>query len=163
VRPLAGRARKTALTVHVSSSVGWLGAVVAFIPLAVAANVSDDEATVRSAIVSMELMAWWALVPLSIAAFASGILQSLGSKWGLLRHYWVVFKLLITVVATGVLLLYTQTLEVLAAVARSDASGSAQSFSPLLHSGIALVLLTLATVLAIFKPRGITPIGARRG
>jgi hypothetical protein len=156
VRPLAGRARKTALTVHVSSSVGWLGAVVAFIPLAVAANVSDDEATVRSAIVSMELMAWWALVPLSIAAFASGILQSLG-------HYWVVFKLLITVVATGVLLLYTQTLEVLAAVARSDASGSAQSFSPLLHSGIALVLLTLATVLAIFKPRGITPIGARRG
>ena len=164
---LGARTRKAALTVHVTTSVGWLGSVAAFLSLAIAGVSSDAPQTVRAVYVAMEVMGWYVLVPLSLASFASGLVQSLGSKWGLFRHYWVVIKLSITVLATGVLLLYTQTLETLgdAALVAEPVSGvpaGLPSGSPVLHAGVALVLLLLATVLAVFKPRGITRYGARK-
>jgi hypothetical protein len=53
---------------------------------------------------------WFVLVPLSLASLLTGLVQSLGTPWGLFRHYWVLFKLLINVLATIVLLMYMQTL-----------------------------------------------------
>lgn len=46
----------------------------------------------------------------------------LRAAWGLLRHHWVVVKLVITALATLVLLLYTQTLTYLAEVAAAPAA-----------------------------------------
>ena len=103
------RLRKFALTAHVTSSVGWLGAVAVFLALAVAGLTSQDAQTVRAAYLAMELTGWFVLVPLSLASLLTGLVQSLGTAWGLFRHYWVLFKLLINVVATIVLLLYMQT------------------------------------------------------
>jgi hypothetical protein len=68
---------------------------------------------VRGAYLVMELTGWVVLVPLSLASLLTGLVCSLGSIWGLFRHYWVLFKLLINVVATVVLLLYMQTLDYL--------------------------------------------------
>ena len=107
------------------------------------------------------------LVPLSVASLLSGIVQSLGTKWGLMRHYWVVVKLAITVLATAVLLLYTQTLGDASDTARRTAAKPdldplLQSPSPVLHATVALLLLLGATVLAVFKPAGITRYGRRR-
>src|SRR4028118_1503540 len=98
--------RKLALTTHVVSSVGWLGAVAAFLALAVAGLTVDDTATVASMYLAMEVMGVAVLVPLSLASFASGLVQSLGTSWGLFRHYWVIVKLTMTVLATVILLLY---------------------------------------------------------
>jgi hypothetical protein len=103
------------------------------------------------------------LVPLALASLLTGLVQSFGTTWGLFQHYWVLFKLGINVFATIVLLMYTQTLEHLARVASSTSDLSAlRSSSPLLHAGAALVLLLVATTLAVFKPRGMTPYGQRR-
>ena len=44
------------------------------------------------------------------------LVQSLGTSWGLLRHYWVVIKLLITVFATILLLVHMQPVGHLARV-----------------------------------------------
>lgn len=160
--------RKLALTAHVASSVGWLGAVVTFLALALAGVVSDDADTVRSAYLAMESIGWFVLVPLSLASLLTGVIQSLGSAWGLFRHYWVVFKVLINVAATVVLLLYMQTLghfaRVAAAVAPAspDVPNALRSPSPLIHSALASLLLLVATVLAVYKPRGVTPWGQRR-
>jgi hypothetical protein len=90
--------------------VGWLGAVAGFLALAVAGLTSQDAQTVRAAYVTMELTGWFVLVPLALASLLTGLVQSLGTTWGLFRHYWVLAKLLINVFATIVLLLYTQTL-----------------------------------------------------
>ena len=109
--------RKLALTAHVGSSVGWLGAVLAFLALAVAGVTADDARTVRATYVAMDLMGWYVLVPMSLASLLTGLIQSLATSWGVLRHYWVVVKLLITVVASIVLLVYTDTLRALARVA----------------------------------------------
>lgn len=161
------RLRKFALTAHVTASVGWLGAVIGFLALAVAGLTSQDTQTVRAAYRSMEFTGWFVIVPLSFASLLTGLIQSLGTKWGLFRHYWVLFKLLINVFATIVLLIYMPTLAYLAGVA-ADMSLSAgdlrvlQDPSPVLHASLALVLLLVATTLAVYKPQGMTRYGWRR-
>lgn len=158
------RLRKLTLTAHVALSVGWLGAVATFLALGIAALTSQDTEVVRGAYLVMELTGWFALVPLSLASLLTGLISSLGTSWGLLRHYWVVFKLLINLVATIVLLLYMQTLSYLADIA-ADATlpiDELRDPSPVLHAGAALVLLVVATALAIYKPRGLTRYGQRR-
>jgi hypothetical protein len=155
--------RRLVLTAHISVSVGWLGAIVAFLALAIAGVASDDAQTVRAAYLAMDVMGWYALVPLALASLVTGLIQSLTGTWGLFRHYWVVFKLLINVFATLVLLLYTQTLEQLADIAAETTSLDAlRSPSPLLHAIAAMLLLVAATILAVYKPRGLTPYGRRK-
>jgi len=98
------RLRKLALTAHVTSSVGLLGSIAAFLSLAIAGLTSQDAQTVRAAYLAMELIARFVIVPLAFASLLTGLIQSLGTPWGLFRHYWVVVKLLLTVFATVVLL-----------------------------------------------------------
>jgi hypothetical protein len=156
--------RKAMLTVHVTASVGWLGAVAASLALAVAALTSRDVQVVRAAYLAMDVLGWAVLVPISVASLLTGVVQSLGTVWGLVRHYWVLFKLLINVVATTVLLLYTQTLGLLADLAADPSSTLTQlrSPSPLVHAGAGLLLLIAATVLSVYKPHGVTGFGLRR-
>src|ERR671915_105942 len=104
------RLRKFVLTAHITFSVGWLGAVVAYLALAIAALTSRDIQMVRAAYLSMELIGWFIIVPFSLAALLTGLVQSLGTQWGLFRHYWILVKFLLTVTATIVLLLHMPTI-----------------------------------------------------
>jgi hypothetical protein len=152
--------RKAALTAHVTASVGWLGGVLVTLALAVAVLVSPDAELVPAAYLVMDGVAGWLLVPLALAALLTGLLQSAITPWGLLRHYWVVVKLVLTLVATGVLLLYTRTLGTLAEQS-ADGGSALRSASPLVHTAGALVLLLGAVVLSVYKPRGLTRHGWR--
>ena len=156
--------RKLALTAHVTTTVGWLGAVVAFLALAVVGLTSQDAQTVRGAYLVMEPAAWLVLVPLAFASLLTGIIQALGTTWGLFRHYWVLFKLLISVFITIVLLIYMETLRVMAGVAADPNADLAlvRNVSPGLHAVLALLVLFVAVVLAIYKPRGMTRYGWRK-
>lgn len=145
--------RKAVLTTHVTTSVGWLGAVAAFLALSIAGLTSHDAQLVRAAELGMVWMGWSVLVPLSLASLLTGLLQSLGTEWGLFRHYWILAKLLINVFADIVLLLFVQSLGS-PSYMRSDA--------PPVHAVVALLLLLLATTLSVYKPRGLTPYGWRR-
>lgn len=156
--------RKLALTAHVTSSVGWIGAVAVFLALGVVGLTSEDAGTVRGTYLVMEPAAWFVLVPLAVASLLTGLVQSLVSQWGLFRHYWVVFKLLINVVTTFVLLLYMETFHFMADVAADPDADLAvvRNASPLLHATLALLLLLVAATLAVYKPRGMTPYGQRK-
>ncbi len=158
------RLRRLMLTAHVVSSVGWLGAVAASLALGLAGLTSRDAETLRAVYLAMELIGWFVLVPLSLASLLTGLVQALGTRWGLFRHYWVVFKLVINVFAAAVLLLYMQTLGYLAGVAASAGSDLSELESPsaALHAGGALLLLLLAAMLSVYKPRGLTRYGQRR-
>ena len=161
---MSPRVRKAALTVHVASSVGWIGAVVTFIVIAAIGLTVDDVTTVRGAYLVMEPTARFVLVPLALLSLLTGVVQSLGTTWGLFQHYWVVFKLAITVFATAVLLLYLRTFSTMADAAADPSVElvGVRNSSPLLHAVLALVLLLLALVLAVYKPRGLTRSGRRR-
>lgn len=97
---LPSPARKVVLTAHVSTAVGWLGAVAACIALDITAMVSEDVQTVRAAYLAMEISAFYAIVPLAVASVLIGIVNALGTSWGLFQHYWVLVKLLLTLLAT---------------------------------------------------------------
>lgn len=160
--------RKAVLTAHLLASLGWVGAVVCVLVVAVFALRSSDPAVARVAYPLMQSLGWWVLVPLSLASLVTGVVQSLGTTWGLLRHYWVIIKLLLTIVATAVLLLYMGTFARLAGVATSRARLSVEDLALLasptvvLHSSAALLVLLTATILAVYKPRGRTRFGRRR-
>ncbi|MBA3376583.1 MAG: DUF2269 domain-containing protein [Actinobacteria bacterium] len=158
------RLHKLALTAHITSSVGWLGAVIGFLALAVAGLVTEDVQIVRAVFLAMELTGWFVLVPLALASLLTGLVQSLCTTWGLFRHYWVLFKLLINLFATLVLLLYTQTLSTMGNVAAqttlsNDDLSLLEGPSAVLHAAAAMLLLLVATVLAVYKPRGMTRYG----
>jgi hypothetical protein len=158
--------RKFALTAHVTSSVGWLGTVASFLALAIAALTSRDEETVRGFYVAMELTGWYVIVPFCLASLVTGLVLALGTPWGLFRYYWVLIKFLITVVSALILFGFTQTLGSLGALAADTALSMAElrnlNQSPAVHSGGGLLALLLTTILAVYKPWGITRYGQRK-
>ena len=158
---MAPRLGRFALTVHITSTVGWLGAIAGFLALAIAGLVSSDVQLVRSSYLAMELIGWSVLVPLSIGSLLSGLAMSLGTTWGLFRHYWVSVKFVITIISLFILFMYTQTLDQLGDLAR-DATlpvDQLRNPSPVLHAGAAILALLVNTVLSIYKPRGLTAYG----
>jgi hypothetical protein len=155
--------RKFALTAHVTLSVGWLGAVVAYLALAIVGLTSQDAQMVRAAYLSMEVIGWFVIVPFSLAALLAGLVESLGTPWGLLRHWWVLVKFLLTTAATIVLLWHMQAVTRMSGAA-ADIGLSATDFRALriqlvVHAGGGLLVLLAATVLSIYKPWGLTPYG----
>jgi hypothetical protein len=158
--------RKLALTTHLTSSVGWLGAVVGFLALSIAGVGSPDVQVVRAAYVAMHLITWFVIVPFCLAALLTGVVQSLGTPWGLFRHYWVLIKLLLTVVATIILLVHTQPIDRVAAVAAESILSSADLRQLRLQlvgdAAAALFALLIATTLSVYKPWGLTPYGLRK-
>lgn len=155
--------RKFALTVHLISSVGWIGAVLAYLALGVSAVTSQDLQTVRAAWIAMELTGWYVIVPLALAALLTGLVMSLGTPWGLFRHYWVLITLALTTFSTVVLLLHMPTVSSLADVARvADRASLARLGGDLFHPGVGLLMLLVITALNVYKPRGMTPYGWRK-
>lgn len=160
------RLRKLALTAHVTTSVGWLGAVAGFLALAIAGLASRDDQTVRAAYVAMDVTAGFVIAPLALAALLTGLVQALGTDWGLFRHYWVVVKLVVTVVATLVLLLQLEPISHLATVAAETTLGAGDlreaRLSLVAHAGGGLLVLLVPTTLSLYKPRGLTRYGHRK-
>jgi len=157
--------RKLTLAVHLTLSIGWLGAVAAYMALDVAVASSDDAQTLRAAYLGMDLIALRVIVPLAVASLVTGVVISLGTKWGLFRHYWVLISLVLTMIATGVLLIETRTIKSYAQVAR-DPAASTEALralgSTLVHSIGGTVVLLVILVLNIYKPRGMTAYGWRK-
>ena len=116
------RVRKLTITAHVAFSVGWLGAVAAFLALSIAGLTSQDAEVVRGAYLSMNLISRFVVIPMSFGALAIGLLQALGTPWGLFRYYWIVTKFGLAIFATFALLVHQFAVM---AVAAKRVSGAA--------------------------------------
>jgi hypothetical protein len=159
--------RKFMLTVHVTASVGWIGVVIAYLALVGAAMMDAENTILMAAWTGMYLIGWYALVPLSLAALLTGIIMSLGTPWGLFRHYWVIISLALTLFATIILIQHMQTVSYFAAMAAEGNAAHGAMLREALngeifHAGIGLLLLMVVQVLNVYKPRGLTPYGWRK-
>lgn len=163
---LRRRVRKLILIVHLTVSVGWIGAVGAYIPFDITAATSQDSETLRTAYIAMALIASNVLVPLALATVSTGLVISLGTRWGLLQHYWVLISFLLTVAATVVLWLQTTgAISYFAAVATDPTTSAAdvQTLGNTLgHSLGGTVVLLMILVLNVYKPSGLTRYGWRK-
>ena len=157
---IARRGRKALLATHLTVSLGWIGAAAAYVVLGLAAESSEDAATIRAAWIGMELIGWFVIVPMALASLATGVIMGLVTRWGLLRHYWVVISLVLTTFATAVLLLHMPTVSAMADDARQGQDEQlSQLGGDLGHPTIGLALLIAILALNVIKPRGLT----RRG
>jgi hypothetical protein len=156
---MSPRTRKLVLTAHVTTSVGWLGALAVFLAHALVGLISQEEQVVRATSIAMGLTAWVVIMPLSIATLVTGLTQAIGSAWGVARHYWVFFKLVITAIATAVLLLKLGPISVLADAASTAAFSSGDLLglrrSLALHAAGGVLILLGAAALGVYKPAGL--------
>jgi hypothetical protein len=158
--------RKLMLTAHIVSTVGWMGAIAAFLALGIAGLTSHEARIVDSAYIAMNLIGWRVIVPLGILSLLTGLIQSLGTAWGLFRHYWVLLKLALTVVATILLLRHMTLSDRLADSANETAVPGSHLHSLRLQltadAAAGVLLLIVNTVLSVYKPRGMTRYGLRK-
>lgn len=162
--PMRGRVRKLALTAHVTSSVGWLGAVVAYLAVALVGLTAQAAQDASAAYITMWMIASSVIVPFSVAALLTGLLQSLGTEWGLFRHYWIAAKFVLTVGASLILWAHVSTVRRMAELAANMSAvtdAGAVRIQLVVHAAGGLVVLLTATVLSIVKPWGKTPVAAR--
>lgn len=158
--------RKLVRTAHITFTVGWLGAVAGFFALAVAGLNSQDAQIVSAAYLGMDVIVRFVIVPLSLAPLLlTGPILSLGTPWGLFRHYWIIVKLVINILSTIILLVHMQPISYLSRAASertlSDADRGLQ-IQMVVASGAGLLALLVATGLAVYKPRGMTAYGWRK-
>ena len=163
---MSPKVRRFAAVAHVVSSVGWLGAVAAFLALAMTGLTTGSILTARSAYLAADTVTDAVILPFAFASLATGLVSSLGSPWGLVRHYWVLIKLVLTVLATVVLLVHVEPIRHLAGVA-ADGPVVGAGLQPLqvqlaMDAGAALAVLLVTTALGMYKPRGVTGYGRRR-
>ena len=162
---MAPGVRKFVLTSHVMFSVGWIGALAGFLALAVAGLIAQDAVTVRSAYLAMDMVNRFVIVPAALLSLLTGVVQVLGTPWGLIRHYWVLFKFLIVVTATFMLLLKTGPIGDMARAAAETTLNSDDlrglRLSILGHAVGGLAVLLWAMALGMYKPKALTPYGGR--
>ena len=120
--------RRLALSVHLTCSVGWIGAVIAYIALGVAATRTASPDTVRAAWTAMEIIGWSVLVPLAIGSWATGVVMSLGTRWGLFRYYWVLFAFVLTTLASVILIVHMPDVSAVAAAVRAADPGELSQY-----------------------------------
>lgn len=158
--------RKLAVTLHITFSVGWLGAVVPYLTLAIAGLTNHDSQIVRAAYISMELIGWFVIVPLSIVALSTGFFLSLRTRLGLFRHWWIVAKFLLTTGAAIILFQHMQSVSRMSRIAAETtltaADFSAERIQLVVHAAGGLLVLIAATALSVFRPWGMTSYGRRQ-
>lgn len=147
--------------VHVVSALGWLGIDVVLLVFAVTGLASDDPAVVAVCYQAMELFVIPTVVPAALLSLGSGILLGLGSRYGLLRYWWVAVKLALNIVLLVlVVVLLRPGLDNAAEAGRQVGAGiepedfgtlQADSLFP---PGVSIAALLFATVLAVYKPWG---------
>ena len=155
------------LTVHITASIGWIGAVIAYLVLVCAAMTSTNERLLTAVWMALYLMGYFAVVPMALASLLTGIIQSVATPWGLFKHYWVIISLGLTIFATIILLQHMQTVSFFAALAAEtsdvNSSGLREALKgEVFHAGIGLLVLLVVQVINVYKPRGLTPYGWRK-
>jgi hypothetical protein len=157
--------RKATLVIHLTCASGWLGAVVAYLALDLAAALSNEPPLIRASWVAMGLLVSSVIVPLATLSLITGVVIAVGTSWGLFRHWWVVISLLLTLVSVVVLFVEWGVIARTAAVAAAVTTPEADLLelpNTLPHSVGGLAVLLLIQLLNVVKPQGLTPYGWRK-
>ena len=111
----------------------------------------------------MEIVGWYVIVPLALAALLTGLVMALGTTWGLFQHYWVTISFGSTLFAVLVLLLHMPSVSSTADLAQSAQGQALHALGgDLEHPSIGLAILLAIQILNLYKPRGLTRYGWRK-
>lgn len=157
--------RKILFVAHITFSIGWFGAVAAFVVLNVWALKSQDIQVIRSAYIAMNLLGWYVILPFCFGSLIIGLTQALFTPWGLFKHYWIAAKFFLAVGCTILLLLHMQSISqgAMLASAISFSTTELQDIGIMLRtkSILALLVLLAITTISVYKPWGKIQSGRR--
>jgi hypothetical protein len=155
---LGARTRKVTLVVHLVSVGAWIGIDVMVAVLVGVGRFADDPVQRGTAYQALGWFVVWPMLTSGLVCLASGVVLGLGSRWGLVRYWWVLVKLVLNVVLSALVLValrpgmpdVVEHGRALSAGVASDVDVSFLVFPPT----VSLTALVLATALAVFKPWG---------
>ena len=155
---LGARTRKGVLAVHIVSAGVWIGIDVVMAVVIFTALLADDDNTKALCYRALELFAVWPLLTAGLVCLASGVVLGLGTKYGLVRYWWVAIKLVLNIVLTALVpIALRPEVSKAAEQGRQFAAGTPASlavgdliFPPIVSPSALLI----AMVLAVFKPWG---------
>jgi len=154
---LSQNIRRLNLTSHITFSVGWLGSVVAFFALALVSITSQRIENVRAVCIAMEIVSWYVILPFCIGSFITGLVQSLGTNWGIFKYYWVTVKFILTLGASFLLILHLKPITYLAQQASEIGSLDKISSTAVdlsIKSAAAIFVLLSLIFVSVYKPWG---------
>lgn len=161
-RRLRPRSRRIALIAHVAVSVGWLGAAYFMCVLALVAGGAAPAARNASYELLHQASDAYVMIPLSLATLATGLIVSLGTQWGLAKHYWVLTKLVGTVAAMLFAALFvSQQVDLAVALTAKGRDVTTVNWRIVLGSAAMGAVLLFNTALSVIKPWGRTARGRR--
>ncbi len=153
---LKARGRKAWLAVHIVSAGAWIGIDVVLAVLVFTAMLTDDPSLAAVCYQALRLFAVWPVLVAGLVCLGSGVMLGLGSRYGVVRYWWVAIKLVLNVVLT-----------VLGLILLRPAVGEAAVYGQSLLAGIPGVppdlvfppivspaCLLAAVLLSIYKPGG---------
>lgn len=150
--------RKGVLVVHIVSAGVWIGIDVVMAIFVFTALLTANDNTKSLCYQALELFAVWPLLTTGLVCLASGVILGLGTKYGLVRYWWVAIKLVLNVVLTSLVLVALQPVVTEAAEqGRQFAAGSPASLAVgdlIFPPVVSPTGLLIAMVLAVFKPWG---------
>ena len=155
---LAPRVRKAVLTVHIVSAGVWIGVDVL---VAVLVGVGLGGGSVAARGLALRALAEFVVAPMltsALVCLGSGLLLGLATKWGLVRYWWVVVKLVMNVLLCVLIVVALQPgmADVgTAGVAVEAGQVPVTDLSSLVYPPtVSLTMLAVATVLSVYKPWG---------
>ncbi|MGH3625521.1 MAG: DUF2269 family protein [Sciscionella sp.] len=155
---LSGFTRKAVLVVHIISAVSWLGIDIVLGVFVLMASFSSDLTVAAVSYQAMHIFVLWTLIPAGLICLATGLLLGWGSKYGVMKYWWVAVKLALNIVLTALVpIALLPTVNDAAEYGRQLAAGDvtidppSQIFFPPIVSPIAL---TIAVILSVYKPWG---------
>ena len=156
--------RKATLLLHIVCGVGWMGADVVLSILLFRGLTTDDGSVAASCYIAVSEFVPVAVPPLSVGVLLTGLLLGWGSKWGVLRYWWVLVKLILSSIM--VVLVFTSLIPGINDLNSADATMSADAVRDSLGSApsqmmfppiVSFLMLGTAAVLSIYKPWRRTP------
>jgi hypothetical protein len=150
--------RRTLLTVHILASAAWIGIDVIVAVLVGTGWFASDTELRSLAYRALATFVVWPMLVSGLLCLATGLLLGLGTRWGLVRYWWVLVKLVLNVVLCTLIIVVLQPgMADVAAYGDELLTGTPSTdrveqlfFPPV----VSLTCLTLATVLAVVKPWG---------
>jgi uncharacterized membrane protein len=155
---MSKQVRKSVLVVHILAAGVWLGLDVAMGVLVFTALGTGDRATEAAALQMLRLVTIWPMSVAGLLSLATGVLLGWGSRYGLVRYWWVLIKIVLNVVlCTLVLTALRSGVAEAAAAGRALAGSGGPSWSAgdmVFPPIVSTTALLVAYLLSVFKPWG---------
>ncbi|MFT9846944.1 hypothetical protein [Aneurinibacillus sp. REN35] len=150
------------VAIHVLSVASWIGGTLGMLLLAFYLQHAANGEQLLYTLTSMEVIDENLLKYPALLTLLTGIMLSVWTQWGLVKHYWVIIKFELTVltIMIGILFLNKWTaglaimIEDMGLLALQDSQFQTTWISIIITSSFNLLCLTFMTFITYFKPFG---------